>query len=142
MNFEGLTNQLKFLHHSELCVHLNDDAGAINPKLRLVFNAGDAKEGSTDSVHRRVEHCVAIAKFGCVLNLPHLRFRVACFVFHSQNGDGLELAPADRESNRVPVLQNVRVPPMLLNLHSQKGQARLLMLQTAQDYRVLWLQTS
>ena len=122
MDFEGLANQLQLLHHFELRVQLDDHARAVDPEMRLVLLGGrDAQERCADSVGGRVEDRVTVPEFGRVLDHFHGVLAVARFVLHREHRNRLELAPAHGERNRVLILEDVRVPAVLLQLDTHKS---------------------
>lgn len=98
----------------------------------------DSDESAADGADGAVKHGSARAEFGRVFD--HSLLVSVVIGLRCVHGNGLELAPAHREDDRVLRLQNMRVPTMLLDLHSHVRQATLLRLQTAQNKRLAGLQ--
>ena len=135
--FIGLADELELLHHFELRVHLNDDASRADPEVRRIafWEVLYPQERCSYSKGWSIKDCIAVAKLRSVLDHSHRLLSLNWVVFHRVDRNGLELAPADGESNRVAGFKDMWVPSVLLDLDSHEGKVELLMFQGAKHNR-------
>jgi len=138
VDLERLSDEFKLLHDVELRVELHNDTGYTNSKVGhilpiLILDLLDTNESGANCIGRCKEHSISVTKLWSVLNHPHSLVLVLGCVDRLR----LELTPANREYKRVLVFQDVRVPPVLLNLYPDEGIVQLLVSQRAEHYRVL-----